>query len=87
MHEINTRTSGASTSVVEQSTATLDITENAAKAARGTLAVVAALGEVADAATGTRTAAETVLAASSSVDASIGNLRGEIESFLGKVAV
>lgn len=87
MREINTRTSGASASVVEQSKATVEITENSAKAARGTSAVVSALGEVTDAATGTRTAAETVLAASNSVDASISNLRAEIEMFLGKVAV
>jgi methyl-accepting chemotaxis protein len=87
MREINVRTSGASASVVEQSKATVEITENSAKAARGTSAVVLALGEVTDAATGTRTAAETVLAASNSVDASISNLRAEVEMFLGKVAV
>ena len=87
MREINTRTSGASASVVEQSKATVEITENSAKAARGTSAVVSALAEVTDAATGTRTAAETVLAASNSVDTSISNLRAEIEMFLGKVAV
>jgi PAS domain-containing protein len=87
MREINARTSGASGSVEEQSKATIEISENSAKAARGTSAVVAALGEVTDAATGTRTAAETVLAASNSVDTSISNLRAEIEMFLGKVAV
>jgi len=87
MREINMRTSGASASVVEQSKATVEITENSAKAARGTSAVVSALGEVTNAATGTRTAAETVLAASNSVDSSISNLRAEIEMFLGKVAV
>jgi methyl-accepting chemotaxis protein len=87
MREINMRTSGASASVVEQSKATVEITENSAKAARGTSAVVSALGEVTNAATGTRTAAETVLAASNSVNTSISNLRAEIEMFLGKVAV
>ena len=39
------------------------------------------------AAIGTRVAAETVLNASNSVDASVGNLRAEIEGFLKKVAV
>jgi len=39
------------------------------------------------AAIGTRVAAEIVLTASNSVDASVGNLRAEIESFLSKVAV
>ena len=87
MREINTRTSGASSSVVEQNVATVDITQNAAKAARGTNAVVVVLGELTHAAMGTRTAAETVLTASNSVDTSIGHLRDEIEKFLGKVAV
>ena len=87
MRDINVRTSSASASVVEQSTATVEITKNAARAARGTSAVVAVLGEVSEAAIGTRTAAETVLTASNSVDGSIGNLRTEIEKFLGKVAV
>jgi hypothetical protein len=45
------------------------------------------LGKVAEAATGTRSAAETVLNASNSVDASVGNLRAEIEGFLDQVAV
>jgi NO-binding membrane sensor protein with MHYT domain/methyl-accepting chemotaxis protein len=86
MREISLRTSGAAASVLQQNAATLEITQNAAKAACGTSAVVAVLGEVTDAAIGTRTAAETVLAASNSVDTSVGNLRTEIESFLGKVA-
>jgi methyl-accepting chemotaxis protein len=86
MREISSRTSGAAASVLQQSAATLEITENAAKAACGTNAVVGVLGEVTDAAIGTRAAAETVLTASNSVDTSVGNLRTEIESFLGKVA-
>jgi methyl-accepting chemotaxis protein/NO-binding membrane sensor protein with MHYT domain len=87
MREISVRTSGAAASVLMQNSATLEITQNAAKAARGTSAVVAVLGEVTHAAGGTRAAAETVLTASKSVDASVGNLRTEIERFLGKVAV
>ena len=87
MREISARTSGAAASVLQQNAATFEITRNAANAARGTSAVVAVLGEVSEAAIGTRTAAETVLTASKSVDASVGNLRTEIESFLGKVAV
>ena len=87
MREISLRTSGAAASVLQQNAATFEITQNAANAARGTSAVVAVLGEVSNAAMGTRTAAETVLTASKSVDTSVGNLRTEIESFLGKVAV
>jgi hypothetical protein len=49
--------------------------------------VVAVLGEVAGAATATRTSAETVLAASQSVETAVGKLRTEVETFLGKVAV
>jgi PAS domain S-box-containing protein len=87
MREISTHSTAAADSVRQQNDATLEITQHAAKAARGTSAVVTVLGEVSDAAIGTRTAAETVLAASNSVDTSIGNLRTEIEGFLSKVAV
>jgi len=87
MHEISTRTASAAASILEQNTATSEISRNAANAAGGTSTVVAALSKVSEAALGTRTAAETVLNASKSVDTSIGNLRGEIESFLNEVAV
>ena len=87
MYEISTRASSASASVLQQNAATSEISSNAVNAARGTSMVVAALGKVSEAAIGTRTAAETVLNASNSVDDSVGNLRAEIESFLKKVAV
>ena len=87
MSEISLRTSSAASSVLQQNAATFEITRNATNAARGTSAVVAVLGEVSQAAIGTRAAAETVLTASTSVDTSVGNLRTEIESFLSKVAV
>ena len=87
MHEIATRASSAADSILQQNAATSEISRNAAFAARGTSAVVAMLDKVSAAAAGTRTAAETVLNASQSVDASIGNLRAEIEGFLKKVAV
>ncbi len=87
MREISMRTSSAASSVLQQNAATFEITQNATNAARGTSAVVAVLGEVSEAAIGTRVAAETVLTASTSVDTSVGNLRTEIETFLGKVAV
>ena len=48
---------------------------------------VAMLGEVAGAATATRSSAQTVLSASKSVETAVANLRSEVESFLGKVAV
>jgi methyl-accepting chemotaxis protein len=87
MHEINTRASSTAASVLEQNAATTEISRNAANAARGTSMVVSALGKVSGAAAQTRSAAETVLSASNSVDTSVGTLRAEIEGFLKKVAV
>jgi methyl-accepting chemotaxis protein len=86
MHEISTRTAVAAGALVEQNSATSDIARNAAKAALGTSLVVSLLSQVSSAALGTRAAAETVLGASNSVDASVDNLRAEIDSFLSKVA-
>ena len=86
MGAISARTTGAATSILQQNVATTEISQNAAKAERGTSGALAALGAVTGAATETRTAAETVFAASNSVDGLVGNLRSEIESFLSKVA-
>ena len=87
MHEISTRTASAAASILQQNAATSEISHNAANAAGGTHTVVAALTKLSDAAKGTRTAAETVLNQSKSVDTSVGDLRAEIEGFLNKVAV
>lgn len=72
---------------MQQNATTSEISRNAVNAARGTSTVVAVLDKVSQAALGTRAAAETVLDLSNSVDASVGNLRAEIEGFLKKVAV
>ena len=85
MKEVSERATIAANSILHQNTATSEIAHNAVKAARGTSTVVSVLGEVAQAANGTRAAAETMLTVSNSVGASVGNLRGEIETFLGKV--
>jgi methyl-accepting chemotaxis protein len=87
MREINAYASAVASSVGQQSAATREISHNVASAARGTNAVVAVLNEVAGAATETRASAETVLTASRSVEAAVGNLRAEVAEFLGKVAV
>jgi methyl-accepting chemotaxis protein len=87
MGEISEYTSAVAASVEEQSAATGEISHNVTSAAQGTVATVAMLGEVAGAATATRHSAETVLTASESVEAAVANLRGEVETFLGKVAV
>jgi len=87
MHEISQRTSSAADSILQQNVATSEITRNVANAARGTSMVVSVLSKVSDAAIGTRSAAESMLAASNLVDTSVKNMRAEIESFLVKVAV
>lgn len=85
LQEVSERASSAADSMLHQNTATSEIARNAGDAARGTKMVVSVLGEVADAAKGTREAAQTMLTASKSVDASVGSLRDEIEVFLRKV--
>jgi methyl-accepting chemotaxis protein len=87
MREISTYTSAVAASVEQQNSATGEISHNVASAAHGTGTVVGMLSEVAGAATATRTSAETVLNASQSVESAVANLRGEVERFLGKVAV
>jgi len=84
---INASTSSAAASVLQQNAATSEISASAFSAVQGTKAVVAVLAQVANAAVETRAAAQTVLTASDSVDSSVGDLRAEIESFLGRVAV
>jgi NO-binding membrane sensor protein with MHYT domain/methyl-accepting chemotaxis protein len=86
MGEISTYTSAVAASINEQSAATGEISHNVASAARETSKVVAVLGEVAGAAIATRTSAEIVLTASQAVESAVGNLRLEVESFLGRVA-
>jgi len=87
MEEISGYTSAVAASVEQQNAATGEISHNVTSAAQGTVMAVSVLGEVAGAATATRASAETVLNASKSVESAVGNLRGEVEGFLGKVAV
>jgi NO-binding membrane sensor protein with MHYT domain/methyl-accepting chemotaxis protein len=86
MGEISAYTSAVAAAISEQSAATGEISRNVASAAQETSKVVAALGEVAGAAIATRTSAEIVLTASQAVENAVGNLRGEVESFLRDVA-
>jgi methyl-accepting chemotaxis protein len=86
MQEINQYASAVSAAVQEQSAATGEISHNVTSAAQGTKVIVGILGDVAGAATETRRSAQTVLTASEAVEAAAGNLRTEVESFLGKVA-
>ena len=87
MKEISAYTSAVAASVEQQNSATAEISQNVAGAADGTTVVVSVLGEVAGAATDTKSSAETVLSASRSVESAVTKLRGEVESFLGKVAL
>jgi methyl-accepting chemotaxis protein len=87
MREISDYTSAVASSVEQQNAATSEISQNVASAAQGTVMAASVLGEVAGAATATRSSAQTVLTASKSVESAVANLRGEVEGFLGKVAV
>jgi methyl-accepting chemotaxis protein len=87
MGEINDYTSAAAASVEEQTAATGEISHNVTSAAEGAKLVVVVLSEVAGATTETQQSAQTVLTASKSVEEAAGNLRGEVESFLTKVAI
>ena len=86
IHEISAYTRSVADSIEEQSAATLQISNNVADAAAKTNKIVVALGEVNDAATATRSSAETVLSASDSVESAIADLHREVETFLGSVA-
>lgn len=87
MQEINEYTAAVAASVEQQNAATGEISHNVASAAKGTGHVVEVLGEVADAATETRSSAEVVRNASQTVETAVANLRVEVEDFLAKVAV
>jgi methyl-accepting chemotaxis protein len=87
MQEINEYTTGVAAAVEQQNSATEEISHNVASAADGTGHVAAVLGEVAGAATETRSSAEVVRDASQSAESAVANLRLEVEDFLAKVAV
>jgi len=87
MQEINQYTTAVAASVEQQNSATGEISHNVASAAQGTGQVVAVLGEVAGAATETRSSARVVRDASQTVESAVSNLRSEVEDFLAKVAV
>jgi methyl-accepting chemotaxis protein/PAS domain-containing protein len=87
MQEIDTYTSAVAASVQQQSAATGEISQNVTSASDGAKLIVTVLSEVAGATTETQESAQTVLAASESVEEAAANLRSEVEGFLTKVAV
>jgi methyl-accepting chemotaxis protein len=87
MQDINSNTTAVAASVEQQNLATGEISRSVTSAAEGTNHVVAVLGEVAGAATQTRSSAEVVRDASEAVEHAVADLRLEVEDFLSKVAV
>ena len=87
MNDINGNTTAVAAAVEEQNSATSEISRSVASAAQGTGYVVTVLGDVAGAATQTRSSAEVVRDASETVEQAVSNLRLEVEDFLGKVAI
>jgi methyl-accepting chemotaxis protein len=87
MQEVNVDTSSVAGSMEQQATATEEISRNVASAADGTKVAVSALDEVAGAAHEARASAEALLQSSETVASVAANLRGAVETFLGKVAV
>jgi methyl-accepting chemotaxis protein len=87
MREISEYTCAVAAAVEQQSAATSEISQNVTSAAQGTVTAVNVLGAMEGAASETRSFAQTVLDASKSVENEVGKLRGEVETFLAKVAV
>ena len=87
MAEINNYTSAVAAAVQQQNAATSEISQNVTSAAGGATLIVTVLSEVAAATTETQHSAQTVLAASESVEKAAANLRSEVEGFLTKVAI
>jgi methyl-accepting chemotaxis protein len=87
MQEINQHTSAVAACVEEQNSATDAISYNVANATTGTQDIRATLNEVDRAVTETLGSAQTVLAASESVETAANQLREKVTGFLDKVAV
>jgi methyl-accepting chemotaxis protein len=86
MDEVSRYTSSVAASVEQQNAATGQISFSVTQAADGSTAAVKVFGKVAAAVSETRYSAQTVLEASQDVEKALGELRGEVESFLGQVA-
>ena len=87
MEEISEDTTSVAASVKQQNAATGEISHSVGSVAEGTKLIASVLSDVASAASEARTSAQTVLEASEAVANVAANLRGEVEMFLGKVAV
>jgi methyl-accepting chemotaxis protein len=87
MQEIQQFTAAIAAAVEEQHAATSEISNNVAAAASGTKSVVSGLQRVSGAIDDMRTSADTVLAASGTVEKAAESLRGSVDGFLRKVAM
>jgi methyl-accepting chemotaxis protein len=87
MQEIQKFTAAIAAAVEEQHAATNEISNNVAAAASGTKSVVSGMQRVSGAIGDMRTSADTVLAASATVEKAADGLRGSVDGFLRKVAV
>jgi methyl-accepting chemotaxis protein len=87
MREINEDTSSVAASVQQQDAATGEISLNIRGVAEATKMNAHVLSDIAGAASETQMSAQTVLEASETVASDAATLRGEVERFLGKVAV
>jgi methyl-accepting chemotaxis protein len=87
MQEISEFTAAIATSVEQQNAATREISTSVEAAAMGTRSVVSVLQRVAGAITDMHSSADTVLAASQTVEQAADSLRGSVDGFLRKVAL
>jgi PAS domain S-box-containing protein len=87
MREIQQFTSAIAAAVEQQHASTSEISNNVAAAAAGTKSVVSVLQNVSGTISDMRNSAETVLAASRSVETAADQLRGRVDEFLRKVAL
>ena len=87
MQEIQQFTAAIAISVEQQHTATTEISSNVAAAAAGTKSVVSVLQSVSGAIADVHSSANTVLAASQTVERAADSLRGSVDGFLHQVAV
>jgi methyl-accepting chemotaxis protein/PAS domain-containing protein len=87
IEEINNYTMSISASVQEQAGATGSISQNILGTAEGSKIIDSVLSEVVNAANDTQHSAQTVLAATETVERASANLRTQVERFLTKVAM
>jgi methyl-accepting chemotaxis protein len=87
MQEIQQFTAAVAVAVEEQHAATGEISNNVAAAVSGTKSVVSDLRRASTAIAGMRTSADTVLAASATVETAADKLRGSVDEFLRKVVI